>query len=81
MTKTTKTKICPFIKAQCPKGQCEIYEARLNRCTIPVLAYNLYRLSELEGRRIEADHGDQEAHEIGESAPAPVNVAINDLFQ
>ena len=79
--KTTKIKICPFIKAQCQKGKCEIYEPRLNRCTIPVLAYNLYRLSELESQRLELDSADQDPNELTEGAPSPINMNLNDLFQ
>lgn len=80
MAKTTKTKICPFIKAHCPKGQCEIYESKLNRCTIPVLAYNLYRLSELEAAKLEAEREEQETTTV-EEAPCPVNMDVNEIFQ
>ena len=79
MAKTTKTKICPFIKAHCPKGQCEIYEPKLNRCTIPVLAYNLYRLSELEAAKLEAEL--EEEATAAEVAPSPVEMNFQDLFQ
>ena len=80
MAKTTKTKICPFIKAHCPKGQCEIYEPKLNRCTIPVLAYNLYRLSELEAAKLEAEQEEQAIPSV-EQAPSPISMDVSELFQ
>ena len=79
MAKTNKTKICPFIKAHCQLGQCEIYESRLNRCTIPVLAYNLYRLSELEAAKLESEREEETA--AGDVAPPPVEMNVQDLFQ
>ena len=41
-----KQKFCPFVKQACIANQCELYNELLNRCEIPVLAYNTYRLSE-----------------------------------
>ena len=41
-----KAKFCPFVKQECITNQCEIYNELLNRCEIPVLTYNTYRLSE-----------------------------------
>ena len=46
MRKTTpKTKHCPFIDEKCIKSECEIYDEKLERCSISLTAYNLYRLS------------------------------------
>ena len=50
-----KAKICPFLDQNCVKGDCEIYNPILNRCEIGVIAYNLYRLSEVERERLEGD--------------------------
>ncbi len=47
-------KSCPFLQQKCLKNQCELFNTILNRCDIGVLAYNLYRLSEIEKQRIEA---------------------------
>jgi hypothetical protein len=43
---SNKKYFCPFIKQECVIDQCAIYDSRLNRCSIPVLTYNTYRLSE-----------------------------------
>lgn len=48
-------KICPFLDQNCVKTQCEIYNERLDRCDISLIAYNLYRLSEVEKQRLEGD--------------------------
>ena len=53
--KTNKTKMCPFLKRDCLKNECELYNELVNRCDIGVLVYNLYRLSELEKQRLEED--------------------------
>lgn len=37
---------CPFFKQECVTNQCEIYNDKLNTCSIPLLTYNAYRLSE-----------------------------------
>lgn len=50
-----KVKICPFLDQNCVKTQCEIYNEILNWCEIGVIAYNLYRLSEVEKQRLEGD--------------------------
>jgi hypothetical protein len=53
--KTNKPKMCPFLKRNCLKNECEIYNEILDRCEIGVIAYNLYRLSEVERERLEDD--------------------------
>ena len=50
-----KEKTCPFLDQSCLKTACEIYNEILNRCEIGVIAYNLYRLSEVERERLEGD--------------------------
>ena len=50
-----KAKMCPFLKRDCLKNECELYNELVNRCDIGVLVYNLYRLSELEKQRLEED--------------------------
>jgi hypothetical protein len=50
-----KAKMCPFLKRNCLKNECEIYNEILDRCEIGVIAYNLYRLSEVERERLEDD--------------------------
>lgn len=55
MRKKAKTKKCPFLDQDCLKTGCEIYNELLNRCEIGVIAYNLYRLSEVERERLEGD--------------------------
>ena len=50
-----KEKLCPFLDQNCVKTQCEIYNERLDRCDISLIAYNLYRLSEVEKQRLESD--------------------------
>jgi hypothetical protein len=52
----TKKKLCPLLDQECLGNQCEIYEERLNRCIIPVIAYNLYVLSET----LKQSEGDRE---------------------
>ena len=50
-----KEKLCPFLDQNCVKTQCEIYNEILNRCEIGVIAYNLYRLSEVEKQRLDSE--------------------------
>ena len=53
MRKKGKAKKCPFLDQDCLKIGCEVYNELLNRCEIGVIAYNLYRLSEVERERLE----------------------------
>ena len=50
-----KEKLCPFLDQNCAKTQCQIFNERLDQCNINVLAYNLYRLSEVERERLDDD--------------------------
>ena len=36
---------CPFYNEACRKQSCEIYNEKLDRCEIGLLAYNLYVLA------------------------------------
>ena len=46
MRKTTqKIKHCPFIDEKCMKSECAVYDEKLERCSISLTAYNLYKLS------------------------------------
>jgi hypothetical protein len=46
-------KICPLLDGQkCIKGDCEIYNDLINRCNISVIAYNMYRLSDVMNRQL-----------------------------
>ena len=48
-------KICPLLDGQkCIKGDCEIYNDLINRCNISVIPYNMYRLTEVLNRQLEA---------------------------
>ena len=38
-------KSCPFREEACQKQGCEIYNEKLDRCEIGLLAYNLYVLA------------------------------------
>jgi len=53
--KVNKDKTCPFLEQKCLKTECEIYNELLNRCEIGVIAYNLYRLSQVERERLEGN--------------------------
>lgn len=48
-----KAKSCPFIDQACLKGDCEIYNERLNRCEIGLTAYNLFLLADVMKRQLE----------------------------
>ena len=49
----SKGKVCPLLKQDCIEDQCRIYNTMLKTCEISLLSYNLYRLSEVERKRIE----------------------------
>jgi hypothetical protein len=55
MRKKPKDKTCPFLEQKCLKTECEIYNELLGRCEIGVIAYNLYRLSQVERERLEGE--------------------------
>jgi hypothetical protein len=50
-----KAKMCPLLDRSCLRSECEIHNPLLDRCDISVVAYNLYRLSEVERERLEGD--------------------------
>ena len=49
-------KLCPLLDRECLKQGCEIYNETLDRCDVSLIAYNLYRLSEVEKQRLGDDH-------------------------
>jgi hypothetical protein len=44
---------CPFRNEACQKQGCEIYNERLDRCEIGLVAYNLYLLAEAIHQNLE----------------------------
>jgi hypothetical protein len=48
-------KLCPLLDRDCQKQGCEIYNETLDRCDVSLIAYNLYRLSEVEKQRLGDD--------------------------
>ena len=54
--KQNQTKLCPLLDRDCLKQACEIYNETLDRCDISLVAYNLYKLSEVEKQRLGGDH-------------------------
>ena len=54
--KQNQTKLCPLLDRDCLKQACEIYNETLDRCDISLVAYNLYKLSEVEKQRLVGDH-------------------------
>ena len=53
MRNNRKERLCPFLDRNCVKTDCEIYDELLNRCDIPVIAYNLYKLALVEKQLLE----------------------------
>ena len=53
--KKLKAKICPLLDRECLKADCEIHNPLLDRCDISVVAYNLYRLTQVERERLDGD--------------------------
>ena len=39
------SKICPLLNQECLRQRCELYNEKLDRCEIGLLAYNAYLLS------------------------------------
>ena len=75
-----KTYICPLLNGPCQTLDCQLYEVRLNNCVFKVLNYNLYRLHEVESRRIERElEAEKQANTLDQPGP-PVNRSMNDLF-
>ena len=50
------TKLCPLLDQECQKLGCMIFNEKFERCEIGLLAYNLYKLSEVEKQRLGCDH-------------------------
>ena len=50
--KENSLKICPLIKQHCVTARCNLFNTTLNRCEISLLNYNLYRLFEVESKRL-----------------------------
>ena len=48
-------KTCPFYDEVCKKQGCELYNERLQRCVIDLLAYNLYLLSKGVEQQLEGE--------------------------
>ena len=48
-------KLCPLLDRDCLKQGCEIYNETLDRCDISLVAYNLYKLREVERQRLGED--------------------------
>ena len=51
----TMTKLCPFFDENCSKGNCEIYNAVLDRCELGLLNYNLFQLTTVMKQQIEIE--------------------------
>ena len=49
-------KLCALLDRDCLKQGCEIYNETFDRCDISLVAYNLYKLSEVEKQRLGGDH-------------------------
>ena len=52
--KANEIKTCPLLDGKCLKTGCEIYNERLDRCEIGLIAYNLYILADALKRQLEA---------------------------
>ena len=52
--KPEAAKTCPLLDGKCIQGDCEIYNDLINRCNISVIPYNMYRLTEVLNRQLEA---------------------------
>jgi hypothetical protein len=48
-------KTCPLLDRPCLKDDCEIYNAKLNRCDISLAAYNLFKFTEVLRATLEAE--------------------------
>ena len=49
----SQNRSCPFHNEACRKQGCEIFNERLDRCEIGLLAYNLYLLAEAIHQNLE----------------------------
>ena len=68
--------ICPLIRRLCIKTKCQFYSERLTNCHISLLAYNIYKLSEVEAAllriKTEKDQPVSENVEKLDLDPAPI---------
>ena len=78
-SKTTAAN-CPFINGPCLKGSCMIYEPKLKRCAISLLAYNLYRLHDIESQRLERDMQSEEQDDAADQPGISINQNLDGLF-
>lgn len=44
LNKIKKKGLCPYFKETCKTTECEMYDERLDRCSIDLTPYNLYLL-------------------------------------
>jgi len=47
-------KTCPLLDEKCIKGDCEIYNDLIDRCNFSVIPYNMYKLTDVMNRQLEA---------------------------
>jgi len=52
-SKQEAKKICPLLDEKCLRSGCEIYNERLDRCEIGLIAYNLFLLADVMKRQLE----------------------------
>ena len=72
---------CPFLSGPCQTVRCQIYDPKLNNCTIKVLAYNLYRLSEVESQRLMQSSSNEEEPTTPVNQSVPMrNVDLEDFL-
>ena len=58
-------KVCPLVRQQCIKGQCEFFNDALKKCQVSVLSYNVFRLTDARTGRTAA-RKDQEPLVFGD---------------
>lgn len=51
----TKKGLCPYFKEICKTTECEMYDERMDRCSIDLTPYNLYQLRLSIDRLVEDD--------------------------
>ena len=61
----SNVKVCPLVRQQCIKGQCEFFNDSLKKCQVSVLSYNVFRLT-VAGTGKPAVHKDQEQSVFGD---------------
>ena len=48
------SKACPFLRQECLKRGCEIYNDRIDRCDLSLASYNLYLLADAINKQTES---------------------------